>query len=241
MPNYKTSNDHLRQFKRQANELIDSTLALRLLDFPLTAQEAFDCVWSRELQGAWLMVREAQVYMHHDNHLDVDVVTPEATVRLKIVARDLKYPYFNGGNRPLNLAALPADRQAAFEAWLDPAFEYARQMRVARRIVEEFFDRWSGGTLASIVKRWPGMSVVMQEIGDPWAERLRKLPRDIHAFGWPSSGKAYDWFVDNEEKMEVISALFTGAQMHGIVVDKSPVQCTVEDWKLTPESISAIV
>jgi hypothetical protein len=235
MPNYKTNPEPLRQFKRKANDLIDSTLALRLLDFPLTAQEAFDCVWPRELQEAWRMVKEAKVYHHEANSLDVQVVTPEAMVTLKIVSRDLKYPYFAGGTRRFNLAALTADKREAFHAWLDPALEYARQMRVAKRIIDEFLSRCHGGTLASLIKRWPGMTVVAQEMGNPWAERVRHLPRNTNAFDWPSSGGAYDWFVDNEEKMEVISALFTGAQMHGIVVDKAPVQCTIEDWKLTPK------
>jgi len=217
--------------------MLDNTLALRAVGFPLNESQVIDGIFTPEQQDALKLI-ESDVYMSNTHTIKFRAYSGEYIVRIEAHVQRQWY-YLRNENIMFNLAALDDNLAEAFQKWLDENLTWARKVRVAKELVTAFMahgNKYHGGSMASINTRWPELMVVPLHMTVPWPERARSIPVIKRTeYGWSETEmKTWNWFVDNSRKMEIVGGMLVGAQTLSTIKDNSPATAKVVDWQVDP-------
>src|SRR5215467_12425059 len=216
--------DHDR-LRDRAIAMLNSTVTLRAMNFPLDVEGVYNGCWTWEEQTALTTAKDMGIYIPHYNFMTVQVPVEAGIVELKIESSERdRFPSMD--KKPWLYPDRLGFKEEAFLNWLTPLVTWHRKIEVASKLVRQFMnlEGYCGGSLASIRSRWPEFLVVPLSMDGLWPERVRDLGKVQRGhYDWVRGSKGYDWYLTNMDKLEIVGGILAGAQMHGMVEDNGPV------------------
>lgn len=238
MANYRLTQRSTWDLRDQANLLLNRTLTVHTIGFPLTYEEVFAVMWDEAANRAYETVKGLGVSMYMDWQIYLRTVVPyplrAQVVRLQVLdtTHNRRFPAFDHDRGlEINLDKLSEERRAAFYKWLTPAFDWAIKVAAAKRIVQVFLLKHTGNSIGSIATRWPDFAAVPLSMPSPWPERMREAPKHYSPHDWHrASAESRAWYAENEGRMEVVGAMLAQGQMLGPLTDTGGLIGGIKSW-----------
>jgi hypothetical protein len=119
-----------------------------------------------------------------------------------------------------NNAVLAPETYKKLVRWINLGVREHRQAALLNETLVRFLHH-SGMTLGHIIARWPGLTLVFDEMDrggyissrskNSWRDRVRQLPATKNRWGWPAYGDAAVWYEKNKKILAVCDEMLVGA------------------------------